>query len=298
MASARTILITGCSDGSLGSALALAFHKAGWRVFASARNIEKLKKCEEAGIETVQLDTLSDESIASCVAKVKELTGGSLDGLLNNAGAGYNMPLLDVDVSKARQLFDLNVWSLINITRAFFPLLMKSTRGAMVVNNTACASVTAGSMPFSGAYNASKAAAASLTETLRLELEPFNIKVINLMTGGVRSTFHSNAPDAKLPPTSLYNVAKEPVERTMSGADAVNGSDPTQWADEVVKELSKRNPPHWVWKGKFSTIVRIASHLPVGMLDGTMKGLVGLDVVEKKIKEQGGPSKVELPSSK
>ncbi|KAI0532990.1 hypothetical protein GGR58DRAFT_488355 [Xylaria digitata] len=297
MSSARTILITGCSDGSLGSALALAFHKAGWRVFASARNTSKLKNAEEAGIQTVQLDTLSDESIASCVSQVKELTGGSLDGLLNNAGAGYNMPLLDVDIAKARQLFDLNVWSLINVTRAFLPLLMKSTRGAIVVNNTACASLTAGSMPFSGAYNASKAAAASLTETLRLELEPFNVKVINLMTGGVRSTFHSNAPDATLPLTSLYNIAKEPVEKAMSGADAVNGSDPSQWADEVVKELSKRNPPHWVWKGKFSTLVRIASHLPVGSLDGSMKGMVGLDVVEQKIKEQGGPSKIAINPS-
>ncbi|KAI1278203.1 hypothetical protein F5Y07DRAFT_361054 [Xylaria sp. FL0933] len=297
MGSGRTILITGCSDGSLGSALALAFHKAGWRVFASGRNLAKLKKCEEAGIELVQLDTLSNESIASCAAKVKELTGGSLDGLLNNAGAGYNMPLLDIDMAKARQLFDLNVWSLIDVTRGLMPLLMKSTRGAIVVNNTACASVTAGSVPFSGVYNASKAAAASLTETLRLELEPFNIKVINLMTGGVRSTFHSNAPEAKLPPTSLYNVAKEPIEKVMSGADAVNGSDPTHWADEVVKELSKRNPPHWVWKGKFSTIVRVASHLPVGMLDGTMKSMVGLDVVEKKVKEQGGPSKLELNAS-
>ncbi|TGJ82168.1 hypothetical protein E0Z10_g6614 [Xylaria hypoxylon] len=296
MASARTILITGCSDGSLGSALAIAFHKAGWRVFASARDTSKAKKAEEAGIKIVKLDTLSDESIASCVSEVKELTGGSLDGLLNNAGAGYNMPLLDIDVAKARQLFDLNVWSPINVTRAFLPLLMKSTRGAIVVNNTACASVTAGSMPFSGAYNASKAAAASLTETLRLELEPFNVKVINLMTGGVRSTFHSNAPDAKLPPTSLYNVAKEPVEKAMSGADAVNGSDPSQWADEVAKELSKRNPPHWVWKGKFSTLVRIASHLPVGSLDGSMKSMVGLDVVEQKVKEQGGASKINVNS--
>ncbi|KAI1419080.1 hypothetical protein F5Y12DRAFT_310574 [Xylaria sp. FL1777] len=296
MASPRTILITGCSDDSLGSALALALHKAGWRVFASARNPAKLKKSEEAGIQTVQLDTLSDESIASCVAKVKQLTGGSLDGLLNNAGAGYNMPLLDVDLAKARQLFDLNVWSLITVTRGFLPLLIKSTHGAIVVNNTSGASLTAGSMPFSGAYNASKAAATGLTETLRLELEPFNIKVINLITGGVRSTFYNNAPVATLPSTSLYNIAKEPVEKAMSGAD-VNGSDPAQWADGVAKELSKSNPPHWVWKGKFSTIVRIASHLPIGSLDGPMKAMVGLDAVEKKIKEQGGPSKIYFNSA-
>lgn len=281
----RSIVITGCSDGSLGAALARSFHKAGWRVFATARNTAKLNKTKEAGIDTLPLDTLSDESIANCVARVQDLTGGSLDALLNNAGAGYSMPLLDIDIAKARELFDLNVWSLISVTRAFFPLLRKSSHGAMVVNNTACSSVTAGAMPFSGAYNASKAAAASLTEVLRLELEPFNIKVINLMTGSVRSTFHDNAPTATLPPTSLYNVAKETVEKAMSGANAANGSDPDAWADQVVKDLSKRNPPYWVWQGKFALLVRIASHLPVGILDSSMKTMVGLDKVEQKVKE-------------
>ncbi|KAK5992951.1 Short-chain dehydrogenase PC-15 [Cladobotryum mycophilum] len=220
MASARTVLITGCSDGSLGSALALAFHKAGWRVFASARNLSKLKQVEAAGIETVQLDTLSDASIASSVSRVQELTGGSLDVLLNNAGGGYSMPLMDLDIAKARELFDLNVFSLISVTRAFYPLLAKSSHGGMVVNNTSCSSLTAGALPFSGAYNASKAAAMNLTEVLRLELAPFGIKVINLMTGSLRSTFHDNAPRATLPPDSLYNIAKETVEKTMSGEEA------------------------------------------------------------------------------
>ncbi|KAL4787014.1 hypothetical protein BJX76DRAFT_354626 [Aspergillus varians] len=83
----------------------------------------------------------------------------------------------------------------------------------------------AGTMPFAGTYNASKAAVASLIEGLRLELEPFGIKVINLMTGGVRSTFLSNKPTPVLSPTSLYNVAKEIVERGMSGAHATDHSD-------------------------------------------------------------------------
>ncbi|KAK3943814.1 putative IBR finger domain protein [Diplogelasinospora grovesii] len=294
MASKRTILITGCSDGSLGSALALALHKAGWRVFASGRNLSKLSKAQGAGIETVQLDTLADDSIASCVSQIQELTGGSLDALLNNAGGGYSMPVMDLDISKARELFDLNFFSLISVTRAFLPLLMKSTYGGMVVNNTACSSQIAGATPFSGAYNASKAAAANLTEVMRLELQPFGIKVINLMTGAVRSTFHNNAPTATLPPTSLYNIAKEAVEKAMSGADAANGADPDQWAQQVVKELGKRNPPYWVWRGKFATLVRILSHLPIGFMDGTMKSMVGLDVVEKKVQEQGGPSKIKL----
>ncbi|PFH62271.1 hypothetical protein XA68_14402 [Ophiocordyceps unilateralis] len=294
MALKRTILITGCSDGSLGCALALAFHRANWRVLASGRNLSKLKQVESAGMETVQLDTTSDESIVNAVSRVRDLTGGSLDVLLNNAGAGYSMPLMDLEIARARQLFDLNVFSIIAVTRAFFPLLTQSAPGGIVVNNTACSSVTTGALPFAGAYNASKAAAASLTEVLRLELAPFGIKVINLMTGSVRSTFHDNAPQATLPPTSLYNVAKETVERAMSGQEAAaTGADPAKWADQVVSDLGKSNPPHWLWRGKYSTLVRLASFLPVGFLDGSIKSKVGLDVVERKIREQGGSSKIK-----
>ncbi|EED14044.1 IBR finger domain protein [Talaromyces stipitatus ATCC 10500] len=224
-----TILITGCSDGGLGSHLALAFHKAGWRVFASARNLTKLKQATTAGIEAIQLDVTSDKSIVSAVSQISELTHGSLDVLLNNAGGGYSMPLMDLELDQARKLFDLNVWSIISVTRAFLPLLSKSQYGGMVVNNTSCSSVPAGMQPFAGAYAASKAAAASITEILRLELAPFGIKSINLMMGAVKSNFFENTPASTLPPTSLYNVAKETVERAMSGQDNMaDADDPTK----------------------------------------------------------------------
>lgn len=293
MASKRTVLITGCSDGGLGSHLAIAFHKAGWRVFASARNPNKLKHAQTAGIETIQLDVTSDESIAQAVSQVSELTSGSLDLLLNNAGAGYSMPLVDLDLNEARKLFDLNVWSIISMTRAFLPLLAKSQQGGIVANNTSCSSTPAGMLPFAGAYAASKAAAAGLTEILRLELAPFNIKVINLMTGAIRSNFFDNTPDATLPPTSIYNFAKDTVEKAMSGEDTkAEASDPEKWAESVVQGLSKSTPPHWLWQGKFSTLIRFASLLPIGFLDSTVKKLTGLDVLERKIAEQGGASAV------
>jgi 1-acylglycerone phosphate reductase len=289
--SKRTVLITGCSDGSLGSALALAFHKAGWRVFASARNLSKLKQIQAAGIETIQLDVVSDASIASAVSQVSDLADGALDVLLNNAGAGYSMPLMDLDMDQARKVFDLNVFSLLGVTRAFLPLLLRSTHagGGVVVNNTSCSSLIAGALPFAGAYNASKAAAANLTEVLRLELAPFGIKVVNLMTGAVRSTFHDNTPWARLPSNSLYNVAKEAVEKTMSGEEATaTGADPDKWAEQVVRDLGGPKPGYWIWGGKYSLLVRITSMLPVGFLDGPIRRKVGLDVVEDKIKEQGG----------
>ncbi|KAH8703501.1 hypothetical protein BGW36DRAFT_267892, partial [Talaromyces proteolyticus] len=124
--------------------------------------------------------TTSDESIASSISQNSDLTDGSLDALLNNAGAGYSMPLMDLDIAEARKPFDLNVFSLIRVTHAFFPLLVKSTLGEMVVNNTACSSAA-----FCRGSNASKAAAASITEVLRLEFGPFCIEVINLMMGSV-----------------------------------------------------------------------------------------------------------------
>ncbi|KAI1777843.1 IBR finger domain protein [Hypoxylon cercidicola] len=290
MESKRTILITGCSDHGLGAALALAFHKAGWRVFASARNMEKLNQAEAAGIETVQLDLSSDESIASSVSAVKELTGGSLDALVNNAGAAYNMPLMDADIDKARALFDLNTFSLLKTTQAFLPLLLQSTRGAMVINNTSIASLSA--MPFSGVYGASKAAATSLTESLRLELGPFGIKVFNLMTGSVNSNIWDNAPPITLPPASLYNVAKEAIEKFMAGGDiAAAGTDPAVWADQVVRDLGKRNPPRWIWRGRYTSQMRMMSVFPVGFWDGMVKSMSGIAVLEQKVKEQGASKK-------
>ncbi|KAL2842727.1 IBR finger domain protein [Aspergillus pseudoustus] len=284
MPSKRSILITGCSDGSLGSALVLEFHATGWRVFASARNPAKLKYAVSLGIETVQLDTLSDDSILACVSQIQELTGGSLDALVNNAGRGYSMPVMDMEIQKARELFELNVWSLISVTQAFLPLLRTSTHsgGALLINHTSVSGVITSTGPFAGAYNASKAAASSFTETLRLELEPVGIRVINLVTGAVQSTFHDNAPAPTLPPTSLYNVAKDLVEKAMINEDAANDTDSRKWAKQVVHDVSKRRPAYWIWRGKLSTRARIATLLPIGVFDRIMKKWVGLDIVEQR----------------
>lgn len=197
-------------------------------------------------------------------------------------------------MDQARALFDLNVWAVLRVTRAFLPLLLASPRGARLITNTSAASLPAGAAPWQGVYNASKAAATSFTENLRLELAPLGVRVINLVTGAVRSTFFDNAPRAVLPPGSLYVLAKETIERMMTGAHiAANGTDPARWAERVVKDLDQENPPHWIFRGRHASEVRIASLLPVGFLDRVMKKLSGLDVVEQKIKGQAGSGKAK-----
>ena len=79
--SKRSVLITGSSDGGTGAALAKAFHNAGYKVYATARSVKKTEKLAALGIETLELDVLSESSISACVGKLD-----SLDILVNNAG--------------------------------------------------------------------------------------------------------------------------------------------------------------------------------------------------------------------
>ena len=291
--SKKTILITGCSDGGSGSALAIAFHQAGWRVFATARNPGKMSSLTTAGIETLTLDVQAKESLSSCVAAVAKSTDGSLDALVNNAGVGLSMPVTDLSIEECKKMFDTNVWAPVLLTQAFLPMLMKARSGAMVVNNTSVAGVMG--LPFQGAYNASKAAAIMLSDSMRLELAPFGIKVIDLRTGVVRTNFFANVKEndmsTKLPANSIFQIAREAVEKTMSGffggVHVTDRGQPAEvWAKNVVSDLSKRSPPAVIWRGEGASQIWLASCLPHRMLDGVAKKMSGVDKVEEAVKNQ------------
>jgi 1-acylglycerone phosphate reductase len=84
----RSVLITGCSQGGAGEALAHTFLQNGFRVFATARTLSKIQHLEAEGIDIVELNVLETQSIKRAAEKVSSLTGGTLDILINNAGAG------------------------------------------------------------------------------------------------------------------------------------------------------------------------------------------------------------------
>ncbi|EXJ74226.1 uncharacterized protein A1O5_02521 [Cladophialophora psammophila CBS 110553] len=284
---ARTVLITGCSDGGLGAALAIAFYKNGDRVIATARNPAKMASLKAMGIETLQLDVLSEDSIKTAVQATSQLTNNSLDILVNNAGQGYSTPLLDASISEVSKLFEINTLSALRMSQLFFPLLRNAKDGALLVNNTSCAGIMP--VPLQGPYSATKAALASLSEVLRQELQPFNIKVIDLKTGAVRSNFFANASSSggssegslTLPEDSLYLPGKEPVEKFMRTDINITEMPADEWATKVVRDLSKRHPPIHVWRGGNALQVWLCSFLPVGTLDAVLKKMTGLDVVER-----------------
>ncbi|KAI9150480.1 NAD(P)-binding protein [Paramyrothecium foliicola] len=99
----KSILITGCSSGGIGAAIALHLAKRGHRIFATARTTSKIPE-ELSDLENVtglSLDVTSTASVHEVVSTVPSSKQG-LDALINNAGAGYAMPILDLDVEKSK----------------------------------------------------------------------------------------------------------------------------------------------------------------------------------------------------
>lgn len=284
----RTVLITGCSQGGLGDFLAQAFHARGLTVFATARKIEKMAHLKALGIHTLTLDVLSSESIAACAAAVAAETGGSLDLLVNNAGHGYTMPLLDVELDTAKRVFDTNVWGVLLMVQAFVPLLLKSEQNPTVINNTSISSSVG--MPAGGIYSMSKAATSMLSDVLRLELNPFDIRVVELKTGAVLTSFfdHQAGGLPTLPTNSIYSsVARTEMERVLAGTDIMvpGKAQPVEkWARNVVGDLLRRpsSPPYHIWRGAASFLTRIVVFLPISWTFPLLLRIGAMDIVRTR----------------
>lgn len=147
MPTKASVLITGCSAGSLGSALAIAFQARGLHVFATARNVAKMEHLAKIpSITLLQLDVTSRSSVAHAVQVVKMTGDGKLRYLINNAGGGFIAPLLDADIDNAKEMFEVNVWGLLRTTQAFASMVVEEK--GTIVNIGSSAGVVI--FPFSG----------------------------------------------------------------------------------------------------------------------------------------------------
>lgn len=126
--SPKSVLITGCSDGGIGSALALAFQQqGGFHVFATARNPAKMAALKDLeNVTLLTLDVTDSAQIKEAVDAVRTATGGTLDYLINNAAIAHFRPILDENIEETKRLFDTNVWSPLAVTQAFSPLIIKA----------------------------------------------------------------------------------------------------------------------------------------------------------------------------
>lgn len=136
MTSTETVLITGCSDGGIGSALAIIFQKRGFHVFATARNPSKMKSLDGlSNVTLLALDVVKSDDIKAAVEAVTKHTGGTLNYLVSNAGRNHFMPILDEDLDRVRDLFEINFYGPIALTQAFAPLLIKAKGMAVYITS-------------------------------------------------------------------------------------------------------------------------------------------------------------------
>jgi len=174
----RSVIITGANKG-IGYDTALAFARAGHKVFATMRNPEtatalkqKIKE-ESLNIIIATMDVDSDESVKKCIdAILKE--NGSVDVLVNNAGIERHGSIEEISMSDFKAVMETNYFGVIRCIKAVLPQ-MRNDRNGCIINIASVAGKIA-STPL-GPYTASKHALEAISEALAQEVKPFNIRV-------------------------------------------------------------------------------------------------------------------------
>jgi NAD(P)-dependent dehydrogenase (short-subunit alcohol dehydrogenase family) len=172
------IVITGGGSG-LGRALALEYAQLGWRVAVLDRNREAAEgvasEVEAAGGKSLALACdVTDRDAVSHAATAIGRGWHGLDVLVNNAGIAGAGIVLDTPEEDWRRIMEVNFFGVVHTTRAFLPAMIRAGAGHVVNIASAAGFVSA---PGMAAYNASKAAVISLSESLRAELSPHHIGV-------------------------------------------------------------------------------------------------------------------------
>ena len=199
----KTILITGASSG-IGKAAALKFSAEGWNVIATMRSPEKEQELTQfPNILVTKLDVQDTDSIRSAIAEgIAKF--GQIDALVNNAGYGQNGIFEATSPQKVKEQFDVNVFGVMNVTRAILPHFRGQKSGLILNISSGAGKFT---LPLLSLYSASKFALEGFSEALSFELSALNIGVKIIEPGGTSTNFIAVAQEqfAYDPTLSDYN---------------------------------------------------------------------------------------------
>lgn len=236
-----TILITGCSSG-FGLEIARHFAARDWDVVATMRSPREDVLPASERLRVLPLDVTIADSIASVVQ-----AAGPIDALVNNAGVGFLNALEGTPVAAARQILETNTLGTIAMTQAVLPQ-MRERRDGVVVNVTS--SVTYRPLPLLSVYTASKAAVNAFSDSVALELAPFNVRVRVVLPGRAPTTRFGDNARALM--TGGFPEAYMPlVEQVMAG-----------WQQDTGPTTSSEDVAEAVWRAVSD--VAAPMHLPAG----------------------------------
>ena len=182
------VLITGCSSG-IGRAAAISLHEAGFRVYATARDVDALTSLAERGLRTLALDVTDEASMTQAVAAT-ESDADAIGVLINNAGYGLYGPVEQQPMAEIRRQFETNVFGLIRLTQLVLPGMRQRRRGRILNVSSMGGRAT---LPGGAFYHASKYAVEAISEALRMEVAQFGIDVVLIEPGPVDTPWNQVA---------------------------------------------------------------------------------------------------------
>jgi hypothetical protein len=266
----KHIFITGCSTG-IGFATVKSLVNAGYSVHATVRS-EKDKHDLLSLSPTVNvylMDVTEPESVNDAITELAaKLAGQPLYGLINNAGIAVAGPMEMIPMDDFQFQFEVNVFGTLRVTQAIIPLLDENNSYVISISSKAALI----SLPFTGAYSASKKALEGYTDTMRREMIQTGIKFVLIEPGAVKTPIWDKAEEIDLDPYegTRYEPIMERVKHAaVSGGK--NGAEVEKLAELITSILSKKNPKT---RYIFSKSPLIEIRIPKWMSDKRLDKLV------------------------
>jgi NAD(P)-dependent dehydrogenase (short-subunit alcohol dehydrogenase family) len=213
------------------------------RNLEKSKNITQVANEEKLPIEVVQLDVNDDTYVKQAINKIVAAEDQRIDVLVNNAGYGLLGALEDLSIEEIKAQFETNFFGVIRVTQQVLPV-MRQQKGGTIVN----VSSVGGRMGIPGlsAYHATKFALEGLSESISYELEPFEIKVVLIEPGFIRTNIMNSsiiakkAQDQKSPYFSLNQQLERSFKAAMENTSA--SSQPEEVAKVVLQAVTSNSP--------------------------------------------------------
>jgi NAD(P)-dependent dehydrogenase (short-subunit alcohol dehydrogenase family) len=242
------IVVTGASTG-IGEATAIKLATHGFTVFAGVRkkaDAERLRTQSLPGLRPLMIDVADDKSVQRAAAEVTKAVGADgIKGLVNNAGVSWGGPLETQELGEIRAMFDVNVFGLIAVTQAFLGLVRQG-KGRIVNMSSVGGRMP---VPFVAAYSATKFAVEAISDSLRVELRPWGIKVACVEPGSIATPLWERGFEqfdrqvAGMTPEAHDLYGKYiPRMRKITERSASMGIPPARVADAVEHALTAARP--------------------------------------------------------
>ena len=234
--------ITGAGSG-IGAATARAALKAGDRVVATGRNLDKVRRAlgdgAGANIAFVPLD-VANEAQAKIAVEEAVQAFGRIDVLVNSAGYSLLGNFEEISTADIEDLLATNLYGVIHVMRAVLPI-MRQQRAGRIINISSLAGVVG--FKHCSAYAAAKFGVEGVSLSLAQEVEPFGIKITVVAPGFFRTDL-LDPRNARYATSTIADYAAEgSAEATWSGYDGAQQGDPAKLGDVLVTMASMESPP-------------------------------------------------------